>query len=155
MLATLAIAHDTRTAAATDDLSRTINYASIANAVTNAFSTNSRTSSLHEVAKTLASSCLDRHPEVEELSVRACITFSSGTTAGVEMMASREHPCPMAQGSSLDGLKCRAIIGVNSEERTIPQPVVLDVAMEHPPGAEKPVRLQELEGVVAKVRRHS
>ena len=67
-------------------------------------------------------------------------------------MTTRGHTHPIVQSSWLNGLECQAIIGVNPEERTTPQPVVLHVVMEHSPGAEKPIRLRELESVVAKVR---
>lgn len=152
VLVTLAIAHDTRSTAAADNLSSTINYASVAKTVTNAFSKSSTTSSLNGVAGMLASLCLGRHPETQELSVRTRTTLPSGAIAGVEVTASRRHLQPTVQLSSLDGLQCRAIIGVNPEERTTLQPVVLDVAMEHSPRAEKRVCLRELEDVIVKVR---
>ena len=153
ILLTLDIVHDTRSTAASDDMSRTINYASIAKTISDAFSASSTAPSIHAVAHTSVSSCLDRHPEVGELLVRARTTLPSGTTAGVEVMTTRRHSRHMAWTSRLDGLQSQAIIGVNPDERTIPQPVVLDVVLEHSPEVHlKGARsLRELEHVLAKV----
>ncbi|KZT63520.1 Dihydropteroate synthase [Daedalea quercina L-15889] len=149
ILVTLDLAHDTRSTAATDDLSRSINYAAVSDTVIQAIPDSSSVPSLEVLIELVSRSCYERHPETQELSVGARIALSSGTIAGVEVNTARGLPCPVRRRAFIDHLECQAIVGVNPKEREVRQPILLDVILDTSPRSECPLDLQGLEAVIA------
>ncbi|TFY63850.1 hypothetical protein EVJ58_g3008 [Rhodofomes roseus] len=147
VLVTLAIVHDTRSTAATDDLARSINYASVSETVSQVRGTSS-VLSLEALLERVCTSCYGRHPEVQELSVRANVALSTDITAGIEIHSSRSVPHAAAWRSFLEGLECQTIIGVNPEERDVKQPVLLNVTLVASRSPQEPLNLRGLAATI-------
>jgi len=141
ILVTLSIAHDLRRTALTDDLSYSINYASICSTLCQRVTSNDVTESLEALSKRifdlvfgLEDQSVIQEVHLKVLQIKAPLHCK---TIGVDSIAkvgnghawgvdSVRHFC--------EDIECQAIVGLNACEREVKQVVRLDISIENPTG---------------------
>ncbi|OBZ76322.1 Folic acid synthesis protein fol1 [Grifola frondosa] len=115
---TLAIAHDLRQTAQTDDLSHSINYSGIVSSIRKAIDGTSFPS-VEALADLVCESCLTLHSHIQDIFVRISRpkALLYACAAGIELSRHRIGKAPPEETFFIEGLECHAIVGVNPCER--------------------------------------
>ncbi|KAF9224957.1 Dihydropteroate synthase [Gyrodon lividus] len=130
ILLSLAISHDITRTACFDDLTYSINYASVCSTLAESLPKIHHVS-LEALVDYLFDSLFCLHSEVQEASVIA--TQMKGplqpATTSITATRRRDQTPTVPEEFILKGLKCPAIIGVESYERTRKQPLFFDITV--------------------------
>lgn len=149
---TLSIAHDIRASGELDDLSHTLNYASIVDTLTE--SSNGGTfSSLEALTDSIFEKCFEAYPRIRFLSVKATKpkALLRGKSVSLRVSRSRSSPSDGQESFSLEDIEFPILIGVNPEERVRKQMIRMNLIL-FGRASSTPVDYRSLENQIHEVR---
>jgi len=127
----LSIPYDLAQAAQTDDLSRTINYSSIYDALREE-TPKAQYESLGALSRQVSEIAFQTSPEIHDIAVRIVQLKSPlhSEAVGIESRRTRNHAQTIHDRFFCEDLSCQTIIGVAPYERVEKQTVILNVSVE-------------------------
>ncbi|KAG9310179.1 hypothetical protein JVU11DRAFT_9803 [Chiua virens] len=130
ILLSLSISHDISSTARSDNLTYSINYATIYKELVDTLPQKSY-SSLEALAENAFETVFRSHPDVHDMSVVVSLRDRLPRFT-LETARRRDQPSVGPYQFTVDGLTFPAIIGVNPRERIEKQPVVFDITVQRP-----------------------
>lgn len=126
----LSIVYDIRTSGELDDIGHTLNYASIANTLTES-SDAGGFDSLEALTDSIFKQCFETYPQIQSLSVKATKpkALLRGKSVSLHVSRSRNSPSDPQESFSLEGIQFPVSIGVNPEERTTKQTILTNLTL--------------------------
>ena len=132
----LSIAHDIRTSGELDDIDHTLNYASVVDTLTES-SNGGAFDSLEALTDSIFKQCFETYPQIQSLSVKATKpkALLRGESVSLHVSRMRDSPSNAQESFSLEDVQFPVLIGVNPEERTTKQTILMSLTLSGRPSS--------------------